>query len=345
MSNAFFDARFLRLPSQVVSVVEHDGASPLELRQRRGRPSFRRIARCTVWGPGPQLRQVLPESRVYFNSSWARSSRDEVGNNRGRSASRADRRRWPALRSEGPWPRGRGRSRRRARLRRRRDTGSVSGGTCSGSTSAMRAAAPFIVAARGCAPPMCMRRPSRCPSKCRAAAAAKVSKLLQDALASDVDPGARGHLAVHRQAHPLQAAELVRRRPAGTSMALAIRTRGASSCVRKTPTGLPDCTSSVSSERRRSRVETIASKHSQLACCLSRSAVHDECRASRPRPGRGCSRASEGPVTTPGSATRCAARTTRGGDSTVTRKVQPPVFSFQFSVFQQGALVKLITDN
>jgi hypothetical protein len=45
---------------------------------------------------------------------------------------------------------------------------------------------------------------------------------------------------------------------------LAISTRGASACVRNTPTGLPDCTSSVSSSSERRSAATIASKHSQL---------------------------------------------------------------------------------
>ena len=41
-------------------------------------------------------------------------------------------------------------------------------------------------------------------------------------------------------------------------------TRGAHSCVRKTPTGLPDWTSSVSSSARRRSSRTMASNASQL---------------------------------------------------------------------------------
>ena len=41
-------------------------------------------------------------------------------------------------------------------------------------------------------------------------------------------------------------------------------TRGAHSCVRNTPTGLPDCTSIVSSSASPRRVRTMASKASQL---------------------------------------------------------------------------------
>ncbi len=45
----------------------------------------------------------------------------------------------------------------------------------------------------------------------------------------------------------------------GTSSELAMSTRGAHSCVRITPTGLPDWTSSVSSPARVFSVDTIAS--------------------------------------------------------------------------------------
>ena len=45
-------------------------------------------------------------------------------------------------------------------------------------------------------------------------------------------------------------------------------TRGAHSWVRSTPTGLPDCTSSVSSSARSRSVRTIASKAAQLRAAL-----------------------------------------------------------------------------
>jgi hypothetical protein len=57
----------------------------------------------------------------------------------------------------------------------------------------------------------------------------------------------------------------------GTRFELAISTRGAHSCVRHTPTGLPDCTSSVSSPSSRCSSRTIASN-----------AAHE--RAARPVP-------------------------------------------------------------
>jgi len=43
----------------------------------------------------------------------------------------------------------------------------------------------------------------------------RLERALQDSLRADVDPGARRHLAIHREAHLLQAAKLVPVRPAG----------------------------------------------------------------------------------------------------------------------------------
>jgi hypothetical protein len=45
-------------------------------------------------------------------------------------------------------------------------------------------------------------------------------------------------------------------------------TRGASACVRNTPTGLPDCTSSVSSSPSCSSAATIASNASHERAAL-----------------------------------------------------------------------------
>ena len=53
-------------------------------------------------------------------------------------------------------------------------------------------------------------------------------------------------------------------------------TRGASACVRNTPTGLPLCTSSVSSFSSARSAATIASNASQLRAALPGAAVHDE---------------------------------------------------------------------
>ena len=78
----------------------------------------------------------------------------------------------------------------------------------------------------------------------------------------------------------------------GTSSALAISTRGASACVRKTPTGLPDCTSSVSSfssvAQRRRRWRRTPPSCAPPARCRRR---RRDRRAARPPRGRGCSSA------------------------------------------------------
>ena len=54
----------------------------------------------------------------------------------------------------------------------------------------------------------------------------------------------------------------------GTRFEFAMSTRGAHSCVRMTPTGRPDCTSSVSSSPRVVSVRVIASKLAQSRAAL-----------------------------------------------------------------------------
>ena len=82
------------------------------------------------------------------------------------------------------------------------------------STSTTSAAAPFIVAASGWAPPMPPRpavtttRPLSVPPKWRARRGGeRFVGSLQNPLSSDVNPAAGGHLAVHRQAAILEIAE------------------------------------------------------------------------------------------------------------------------------------------
>ena len=70
-------------------------------------------------------------------------------------------------------------------------------------------------------------------------------RALNDSLAADIDPAAGRHLAVHHQALAIERVEMSQVAQCGTRLELAISTRGASACVRNTPTGLPDCTSSV----------------------------------------------------------------------------------------------------
>ena len=91
-----------------------------------------------------------------------------------------------------------------------------------GSTSTQSATPSFIVTASGCAPPI---PPSPAvseivpasvpPNRFAAIADERLVRALQDALRADVDPRARRHLAVHRQTHRLEAAELLPGRPLG----------------------------------------------------------------------------------------------------------------------------------
>ena len=91
------------------------------------------------------------------------------------------------------------------------------------------------------------RRPPACERTAKMAPADLGECLvspLHDPLRADVDPGARGHLAVHHEAFAIELVEVLPGRPVGTRFALAIVARRAA-CVWKTPTGFPDCTSSV----------------------------------------------------------------------------------------------------
>ena len=88
---------------------------------------------------------------------------------------------------------------------------------------------------------------------------------LEDPLRSDVDPGPRRHLPVHHQAHRIQPAKLVPRRPERAPGWSSRSGRAAPPrASRSTATGLPDCTSSVSSAARRRSSATIASRHAWL---------------------------------------------------------------------------------
>ena len=70
---------------------------------------------------------------------------------------------------------------------------------------------------------------------------------LHNSLRANVNPGTCGHLPIHHQSGTFQLVELSQLDQCPTKLELAIRTRGAYSWVLKTPTGLPDCTNSVSS--------------------------------------------------------------------------------------------------
>ena len=120
---------------------------------------------------------------------------------------------------------------------------------------------------------------------------------LHDALRADVDPRARGHLPVHRQPERPRAGGTPPRSPTpGTRFELAISTRGAHSCVRNTPTGLPDCTSSVSSSPERAQRAHDRVERLPRARRAAGAAVDDEVVGiARPPRGRGCSSASAAP--------------------------------------------------
>src|ERR1022692_1706274 len=90
----------------------------------------------------------------------------------------------------------------------------------SGSTSMPRNAAPVMVAASGCAPPMppmppeTISLPARSPPKCFSPAAENVSNVpLHNALGADVNPRTRRHLPIHRQTGALQFVKLLPVRP------------------------------------------------------------------------------------------------------------------------------------
>ena len=90
---------------------------------------------------------------------------------------------------------------------------------------------------------------------------------LNDALAADIDPRAR-RSSGRTSSGPCVSSSLKWSQVAqcGTRLELAISTRGASSWVRKTPTGLPDWTSSVSSSPRASSgAATMRSKRLPVA--------------------------------------------------------------------------------
>ncbi len=102
-------------------------------------------------------------------------------------------------------------------------------------------------------------------------------RALEDPLRADVDPAPGRHLAEHRQAERLEPAELVPRRPARHEQRVRDQhARRPLACVRKTPTGLPLWTSSVSSSPSVSSVRTIAFSASCERAALPRAAVDDE---------------------------------------------------------------------
>ena len=329
------EAAELRLGAQAVAVVEHLGAarrgSPPS--PRSGPPSARR-ARCTYSSGSRRAQLDAPppassgSARSRCSGSWAlvwsvtMSASKPIGEQRGERR----RPRWPEP----------DRERRAARdfaARQRASASSRSVGLlvevarspgaarcASGSTSTQRATPPFMVTASGCAPPM---PPSPAVSVIvpgQRAAVAPPRDLgealvgaLHDALACRCrsrSPRSSARTSSGPSSSSRRNSSQVAQ--SGTRFEFAISTRGAHSCVRNTPTGLPDWTSSVSSSSERAQRARRSRRRPP------RSAPPGRCRrrrrgrrGARPPRGRGCSSASAAPppAASPGrTARRRAAR-------------------------------------
>ena len=184
-----------------------------------------------------------------------------------------------------------------------------------GSTSTQSATPPFIVTASGCAPPIPPSPPvsvtvpgERAAEALRRALGERLVRALQDALGPDVDPRARGHLPVHREPGRLELAERVPVRPLRHEHRVRDQHPRRLGCVRNTPTGLPDCTSRVSSSRERLAASARSRRTPPTIAPPGRSRRRRRGpRGARPRRDRGCSSAcaSRPPAATTGRSARC----------------------------------------
>ena len=145
------------------------------------------------------------------------------------------------------------------------------------------AAAPFIVAASGWAPPMPPRpadtntRPSRLPPNLRRGERGeRLEGALQDALAADVDPAAGRHLAVHRQALVLEVAEVLPRGPRGDQHRVRDQHAGCAGVGLEDPHGLArlDHQRLVGFERPQRAGDRVVAR--PVARGLARAAVDDQ---------------------------------------------------------------------
>ena len=148
-----------------------------------------------------------------------------------------------------------------------------------------RIAAPAIVAASGCAPPIPPSPAVRIVRPARSARAEmplarggeRLEGALEDPLRADVDPAARPSSGRTSSGRAPRAGGTP---PTSPSAARAARSRSGRAarrgCVRKTPTGLPLWTSSVSSSPRVSSERTIARRQSWFRAALPGAAVDDE---------------------------------------------------------------------
>jgi hypothetical protein len=96
----------------------------------------------------------------------------------------------------------------------------------------------------------------------------RLERALHDAPASRCRSTSPRSSAVHRETFALELQNCSHVAHLGTSSELAISTRGANACVRNTPTGLPDWTSSVSSPSSRRSVSTMRSNASHERAAL-----------------------------------------------------------------------------
>ena len=122
--------------------------------------------------------------------------------------------------------------------------------------------------------------PARVPRALRRYGGERLVRALQD-LRADVDPRAGGHLPVHRQAQRLQSPELLPCRPVADQVELAMSTRGAHSCVRKTPHRAPALNEQGLLQRR--RVRTMVSYDGQSRAALPVPPTTGPAGARRPR--------------------------------------------------------------
>ena len=174
-----------------------------------------------------------------------------------------------------------------------------------GSTSIPRNAAPFMVAASGCAPPMPpmppvttqLARQSRRRNACRASSREGLERALHDALRADVDPRAGGHLAVHHQAQRFQPAEFVPVGPAPHQVGigdqharrLVVRAKHAHRLARLDQQRLVVF---EPAQRRDDRVIALPVARGLAACRRRRPGPP----AARPRPDPGCSSTCAAPL-------------------------------------------------
>ena len=122
-------------------------------------------------------------------------------------------------------------------------------------------------------------RPARSaePKCCLARGGERLVRALEDPLGADVDPAARPSSGRTSSARAPRAGGTRPRSPSAARAASSRSARAARrACVRKTPTGLPLWTSSVSSSPSRSSVRTIAFSASWLRAALPGAAVDDQ---------------------------------------------------------------------